>query len=111
MLTLAEQLDAVMPTALSGSVANSVGMTIAVAGAMVINEWFEAATVAFLFSLSLAIEGWSIGRARRAVEALLDLAPSSVRVKDQTGDEHVILATEATVGVRFIGRAGRTNCS
>ena len=47
-------------------------MTIAVAGAMVINEWFEAATVAFLFSLSLAIEGWSIGRARRAVEALLD---------------------------------------
>ena len=50
-------------------------MTIAVAGAVFINEWFEAATVAFLFSLSLAIEGWSIGRARRAVEALLDLAP------------------------------------
>ena len=81
-------------------------MTIAVAGAIFINEWFEAATVAFLFSLSLAIEGWSIGRARRAVEALLDLAPSSVRIKDQTGDEQVIPATEATVGVRFIVAPG-----
>ncbi len=81
-------------------------MTIAVAGAIFINEWFEAATVAFLFSLSLAIEGWSIGRARRAVEALLDLAPSSVRIKHQTGGEQVIPATEATVGVRFIVAPG-----
>ncbi len=48
-------------------------MTIAVAGAMLIGEWFEAATVAFLFSLSLTLEAWSVGRARRAIEALLKL--------------------------------------
>ena len=57
-------------------------MTVAVIGAMFIDEWFEAATVSFLFALSLAIESWSIGRARHAVEALLDLAPSTVKVKD-----------------------------
>ena len=34
-------------------------MVIAVAGAIGIGEWFEAATVAFLFSLSLTLESWS----------------------------------------------------
>jgi len=50
-------------------------MTIAVVGAAVIGEWFEASTVSFLFGLSLALESWSVGRARRAVEALIDLTP------------------------------------
>ena len=55
-------------------------MTVAVAGAIVIGEWFEAATVAFLFALSLALESWSVARARRAIAALLDLAPPIVRL-------------------------------
>ncbi|QPK61361.1 heavy metal translocating P-type ATPase (plasmid) [Methylomonas sp. LL1] len=77
-------------------------MTIAVIGALFIDEWFEAATVSFLFSLSLAIESWSIGRARHAVEALLDLAPSTVRVKDESGQECIISAAEVSIGSRFI---------
>lgn len=55
-------------------------MTLAVIGAMLIDEWFEAATVAFLFAVSVALEAWSIGRAKRAVEALLDLAPTTARI-------------------------------
>lgn len=77
-------------------------MTIAVVGAMFIDEWFEAATVSFLFGLSLAIESWSIGRARHAVEALLDLAPSTVTIKDETGQECVVPAAEVSIGTRFI---------
>ena len=55
-------------------------MAIAVIGAILIDEWFEAAAVSFLFALSLALEGWSVGRARRAVAALMKLSPDRVRV-------------------------------
>ncbi|MDP2310576.1 MAG: heavy metal translocating P-type ATPase [Pseudomonadota bacterium] len=55
-------------------------MTVAVSGALVLGEWFEAATVSFLFALSLAMEAWSVGRARRSVAALLRLAPERARV-------------------------------
>jgi len=54
-------------------------MTAAVLGAAAIGEWFEAAAVAFLFSLSLVLESWSVSRARRAIESLLTLTPQKAR--------------------------------
>ncbi|MFQ5845445.1 MAG: hypothetical protein ACE5JG_10720, partial [Planctomycetota bacterium] len=42
-------------------------MCVAITGALGIGEWFEAATVAALFSLSLTLEAWSVARARRAI--------------------------------------------
>ena len=45
-------------------------MVVAVAGAIGLGEFFEAATVAFFFSLSLYLESWSVGRASNAVSAL-----------------------------------------
>ncbi|ASJ76706.1 heavy metal translocating P-type ATPase [Granulosicoccus antarcticus] len=81
-------------------------MVVAVVGAMVLGEWFEAATVAFLFALSLLLERWSVGRARRAVEALLDLTPASIQALREDGTEVEIPATEAEVGTRFVVRAG-----
>ena len=81
-------------------------MLIAVAGAVAIGEWFEAATVAFLFALSLALEGWSVGRARRAVSALLDLAPPMVRVRSEGGRSARAPLAEVPVGSRLIVRPG-----
>jgi len=81
-------------------------MTIAVAGAIAIGEWFEAATVTFLFALSLLLESWSVGRARRAITSLLELAPPTVRVKDATGKETDVAAADVAVGSRFIVRPG-----
>jgi Zn2+/Cd2+-exporting ATPase len=54
-------------------------MLVAVAGAMVLGDWCEAATVAFLFALALLLESWSIERARLAIRALMDLAPPTAR--------------------------------
>jgi Cd2+/Zn2+-exporting ATPase len=80
-------------------------MTIAVVGAVIISEWLEAALVSFLFALSLALEAWSVGRARRAVEALLDLAPPTVRILTD-GRETEMAAGEVVVGTVFLVKPG-----
>lgn len=81
-------------------------MTVAVCGAIGIGEWFEAATVAFLFALSLTLESWSVSRARRAIEKLLDLAPAMVRVVQADGSVQELAAASAPLGVQFIVRPG-----
>ena len=81
-------------------------MVVAVAGAIALGEFFEAATVAFFFALSLALESWSVGRARNAVSALLDLAPPTARVIREDGSEADIPAAQVAVGDRFVVRGG-----
>jgi Cd2+/Zn2+-exporting ATPase len=81
-------------------------MTVAIIGAIVIGEWFEAATVAFLFALSLTLESWSVSRARRAIAALLDLAPPVVRLLRPDGTEADVPVAEVRPGDRFVVPAG-----
>ncbi len=81
-------------------------MVVAVAGAIGLGEFFEAATVAFFFSLSLTLESWSIGRARNAVSALLDLAPPTARLRYDDGSEADVPASLVTVGAAFVVRGG-----
>lgn len=80
-------------------------MAIAVCGAVAIGEWLEAATVAFLFSLSLTLESWSVHRARRAVEKLLDLSPDVVRVVE-SGQIREMAPDMVPVGTIFQVRPG-----
>jgi Cd2+/Zn2+-exporting ATPase len=81
-------------------------MTIAVLGAIGIGEWFEGATVAFLFSLSLALEAWSVGRARRAVAALMDLTPQTARVRHPDGREQEVPAEQVEIGALLLIKPG-----
>jgi len=78
-------------------------MTVAVAGALGLREWTEAASVAFLYSLSLALEAWSVGRARRAVERLLDLAPATATLLDP---ERRVPAEDVAPRSRILVRPG-----
>ncbi len=70
-------------------------MTVAVVGAMLIGEWMEAAMVAFLFSVALLLEHWSLGRARLAISALLDLSPQTALVVPTGGGEPMRQPVEA----------------
>ncbi len=81
-------------------------MVIAVSGALVIGQWMEAATVAFLFSASLLIESWSVGRARHAVEQLMALAPTTASIRLPTGSEKSLAPEAVSVGDIVVVRAG-----
>ncbi|MFO0915884.1 MAG: heavy metal translocating P-type ATPase [Pirellulales bacterium] len=73
-------------------------MMVAVLGAILINEYLEAATVAFLFALSLALEAWSVGRARQAIAALMSISPDTARLLQPNGKEDVVDVREIAVG-------------
>ena len=76
-------------------------MTVAVCGAIAIGDWAEAATVAFLFAVSNSLEAWSVGRARRAVEALLKIAPDVVDLLRADGRTETTLVSAIEVGSLF----------
>jgi len=81
-------------------------MTIAVIGAASIGEWFEAATVGFLFSVSLLLESWSVGRARRAIASLMDLTPPRARIRTAGGQEEEVPPDKVSLGATFLVRPG-----
>ena len=64
-------------------------MLVAAAGAAVLGKWEEGALLLALFSLGHALEGYAMGRARRAIEALAELAPSTAVIRDATGEREV----------------------
>ncbi len=76
-------------------------MTVAVGGAMGIGDWAEAATVAFLFAVSNSLEAWSVGRARRAVEALLKITPDEVELLLADGRTQTTAVPEMEPGQVF----------
>ncbi|MEW6015058.1 MAG: heavy metal translocating P-type ATPase [Candidatus Zixiibacteriota bacterium] len=82
-------------------------MTIAAIGAIGIGEWFEAATVTFLFALALLLESWSVGRARRAIGALMDLSPTKARIMTSgNGRIEEVSVQEVPVGAVAVVRPG-----
>lgn len=56
-------------------------MLVAAAGAGALGAWAEGALLLFLFSLGHALEHYAMGRAKRAIEALAELAPQTAMVR------------------------------
>ncbi|WP_298866050.1 heavy metal translocating P-type ATPase [uncultured Gimesia sp.] len=81
-------------------------MCIAVIGALFIDEWFEAAAVAFLFAFSQLLEAWSVGRARKAVAALMDLSSPIAHIRDAEGNETTVAPESVEIGTLFLIRPG-----
>ena len=80
-------------------------MTIAVIGAIGINQWAEGAAVMFLFSLSEFLESMSVARARHAVQSLLNIAPKIAWVM-RDGDAVEIGVDEVKSGETVLVRSG-----
>ena len=98
-----------VPGSLIGLARRRVGvgllMTVAGVGALALGELPEAAALAFLFSVSEALEEWAVRRARRDLRSVLSLVPDTALVR--RGSEVVAVPTEDLVpGDRLVLRAG-----
>lgn len=72
-------------------------MLVAAAGAAALGQWTEGALLLFLFSLGHALEHYAMGRAKRAIEALAELAPRTALVR-RNGELQEVPVEELIVG-------------
>jgi Cd2+/Zn2+-exporting ATPase len=80
-------------------------MMIAVAGALILGEWFEAATVIWLFGVSEWLEAQTMARARRAIRDLMTLAPSEALAR-RGGDVVTLPVEQLVIGDVVLVRPG-----
>ena len=72
-------------------------MLVAAAGAAYLGEWAEGALLLFLFSLGHALENYAMGKAKKSIAALTDLAPKTALLK-KDGDTVEVGIEELKVG-------------
>jgi Cd2+/Zn2+-exporting ATPase len=82
-------------------------MSAAIIGAIALGYYREAALVAFLFSISEALEEFTIQRTRYAIRQLIDLAPQKAHVLRQ-GAEIELDVEALVIGDRFVVRPGES---
>ena len=80
-------------------------MTLAIIGAIFIQEYIEAASLAFLFSLAELLEGYAVEKVRRSLRELMTLAPESATVKRHSKEINLPVS-QVSVGEIFIVRPG-----
>jgi Cd2+/Zn2+-exporting ATPase len=80
-------------------------MLIAVAGALILGEWLEAAAVVWLFGVSGWLEAQTMARARRAIRDLMTLAPTEALAR-RGGDVVTVPVTELVIGDLVLVRPG-----
>lgn len=73
-------------------------MLVAAAGAAALGAWAEGALLLFLFSLGHALEHFAMGRAKRAIEALAELAPRTALVRKGDGSTVELGVEQLAVG-------------
>ncbi len=81
-------------------------MVVAAVAAAIVGAPFEGAVLLTLFSVSTTLEHQALGRARRAVEALMALRPETAFRKGEDGTTVEVPAAELAVGDVVVLRPG-----
>lgn len=81
-------------------------MILAAAGAAIIDNWLEGATLLFLFSLSNTLQDYAMGRSRRAIQSLIKLRPDEALVRFEDGNEEYMPVEELSIGDLIIVKPG-----
>jgi ATPase, P-type (transporting), HAD superfamily, subfamily IC/heavy metal translocating P-type ATPase len=81
-------------------------MLFAAIGAAIINYWLEGAMLIFIFSLSGALEEYTLDKNERAIHSLIDLQPTFATKVLATGKYCEIAIEEVKIGDKLLVRAG-----
>jgi len=80
-------------------------ITIAAVGAYAIGHLEEGAAVVFLFNIAEKLEDYAADRARRSIEALMELKPEVATIRSN-GEEKVVPVEDVWPGEVFVVRPG-----
>ncbi len=80
-------------------------MSVAAVGAVAIGRWDEGSSVLILFAIGLTLQTLTVERTRRAIQALVRLAPAEATVKRDGGEVRVPVAA-VVVGEVVVVRPG-----
>lgn len=77
-------------------------VTIAVIGALIINEYIESSMVTFLFMFGDYLEARTLEKTRSSLKKLTESAPQEALVLDATGNRQTIAVDEVAVGDHLV---------
>jgi Cd2+/Zn2+-exporting ATPase/Cu+-exporting ATPase len=80
-------------------------MTLALAAALVVGEFFTALVITLFVLVAEVLEGLTVGRGRRAIKQLLDLLPQDATVR-RAGEQRQVHASEIRVGDVVVVKPG-----
>lgn len=81
-------------------------MTVAVAGAVYLGDYTEAAMVVFLFAFSELLEAFSVVRARKAIQDVINVSPKVALLKTVNGELINVAVDTVKAGDTVVVRAG-----
>ncbi len=80
-------------------------MVIAVIGAIILKEYFEAATVAVLFNIGNTLELYAMDKTRQSIRSLMDLSPDVATIL-KNGKEVILKVEDVKLGEILVIKPG-----
>lgn len=81
-------------------------MILAAIGSAIIGYWAEGSILIFIFSLSGALETYTMNKSHKEISALMDLQPEEALLIDKQGEERVVAVVDLKIGDHILIKAG-----